>query len=244
MHGIEHDYTLAEESREFRPDLNQIDQILATYDTVFICNPNNPTGAMIPAVELEALCGSYPNTRFVIDESYLPLVSSGEKESMIQSSLPNIIVLISLSKIFRIPGLRIGFLVASKKTIEQFKRYSLPWSLNSLAQAAVLYLMDKTNKTNSFTKKTTAFIETEKTKLAQKLKSSSIIKLFPGSTLFMLAKLMKNYRADHIITHLAQNKILIRNCVNFEGLSNRFIRISLKTSPLNAMLADKLLELK
>ena len=244
MHGIEYDYAMAEESRAFMPDLHQINQMVTTYDTVFICNPNNPTGAMIPAVELEALCRSHPNTRFVIDESYLSFVNSGDKESMLQSSLPNIIVLISMSKIFRIPGLRIGFLVSSKKTIEQFTRYSLPWSLNSLAQAAVLYLMDESNRINAFIEKTAAFVETEKTKLAKMLEKSSVIKLFPSATLFVLAKLIKNYGAEHVCAHLAQNRILIRNCANFKGLSDRFIRISLKTPPVNTMLADKLLELK
>ncbi|RLC29485.1 MAG: pyridoxal phosphate-dependent class II aminotransferase [Deltaproteobacteria bacterium] len=244
MHGIKHEYAIAEESRSFMPDINLINQILSSYDTVFICNPNNPTGAMIPPLEIEALCRSHPNIYFVVDESYLPFVSSADKAGMIQSSLPNLIVLISMSKIFRIPGLRTGFLVSSQKIIERFRRYTLPWSVNSLAQAATLYLIDKKNMADNFIEKTAGFIETEKTKLAQTLKNSSVIKLFPSVTLFMLAKLKKNYSADQINNHLAQSKILIRNCANFKGLSNSFIRISLKTLPINAILADKLLELK
>ncbi|MGB9499724.1 MAG: pyridoxal phosphate-dependent aminotransferase [Dissulfuribacterales bacterium] len=244
MHGIDHEYAMAEESKEFKPDINQINKILTPYDTVFICNPNNPTGAMIPLVELEALCRSHPNIYFVVDESYLPFVISGNKISMIQTSLPNVIVLISMSKIFRVPGLRLGFMVSSKKIIKKLTRYSLPWNVNSLAQAAALYLTDKTNKANSFTEETAAFIETERTKLAKMLEKSSVIKLFPSSTLFVLAKLKNNYSAEHVCTHLAQNRILIRNCANFEGLSDQFIRFSLKTPPINAMLANKLLELK
>ena len=104
--------------------------------------------------------------------------------------------------------------------------------------------MDESNGIDAFIKETVMFVETEKTKLAQKLKSSSIIKLFPSSTLFMLAKLKNNYGAEHVCAHLLQNRILIRNCTNFKGLSNRFIRISLKTPPINAMFADKLLELE
>ena len=53
-----------------------------------------------------------------------------------------------------------------------------------------------------------------------------------------------NYDADHVCAYLAQNRILIRNCTNFKGLSGQFIRFSLKTPSINAMFADKLLELK
>jgi threonine-phosphate decarboxylase len=59
----------------------------------------------------------------------------------------------------------------------------------------------------------------------------------------MLAKLVNRLTSDDICQILLQERILIRNCSNFKGLSNRYIRISLKDSETNLMIADKLLNL-
>jgi len=91
-------------SDNFRPNIGRRIKSIDSEDTVFICNPNNPTGSLIPKHELEWLCRSHPDTNFIVDESYLPFVNLGEKESMINSGLANVIVLISISKIFKNPA--------------------------------------------------------------------------------------------------------------------------------------------
>ncbi|MBW2011860.1 MAG: pyridoxal phosphate-dependent class II aminotransferase [Deltaproteobacteria bacterium] len=243
MHNVAYTCLTARESLSFKHDMNQIKEAVKGFDTVFICNPSNPTGALIPAAELELLCKSCPDTCFIIDESYLPFTGRGDRVSMINCGLSNVIILNSMSKIFRLPGLRIGFLISSEKIIEKFIRYSLPWSVNSLAQAAVIYLMEKTDEVDAFIGKTVRFLENEKKLLAERLENLRFIKLFPSTTSFVLARLFEDLTADAVCSHVAKDKILIRNCANFEGLSDKFIRISLKTSKTNRLLAQKLLEL-
>jgi threonine-phosphate decarboxylase len=148
-----------------------------------------------------------------------------------------------MSKIFRISGLRIGFLIASKNIIESLIRYALPWSVNALAQAGVQYLMKHKAEVNAFIDQTIEFIENEKNRFAERLKNAAGIKLFTSTTSFMLAKLVNRHRADEVCHMLLANRILIRDCSNFKGLSNHFIRISLKNSETNMMLVEKLLSL-
>lgn len=243
MHNADYDYITADESLSFKPDMEKIKTRIKKYDTVFICNPNNPTGVLIPADELKSLCRDNLCTYFVIDESYLPFVVNGEKQSLLKSGLPNVIILNSMSKIFRVPGLRIGFLASSKKIITKIMRYTLPWSVNSLAQAAVIYLMDKKNEIDSFVEETRIFLEAEKKILTEKFKNILEIKFFPSTTSFLLASLLNRQTADHVYNSLANDRILIRNCSNFHGLSDRFVRVSLKTSKTNRMLAEKLLNI-
>jgi threonine-phosphate decarboxylase len=131
---------MVEEQADFRPHMGCLKKSLSKVDTVFICNPNNPTGNLIPFESLQHLCRTHPKINFIIDESYLPFVIGAEKESMVNSGLDNVMVLASLSKIFKIPGLRIGFVIASPKTVKKIRQRLLPWSVNSLAQAAVRYL--------------------------------------------------------------------------------------------------------
>ena len=241
MHNVDYSYLITEESKSFEPDVNQIESNISGCDTVFICNPNNPTGALIPAYDLESLCRSRPDIYFVIDESYMPFIKSGEKKSMISLRLPNVIILNSLSKIFKIPGLRVGFLISSKEVIKKLEPFMLPWSVNSIAQVAVLYLMEKRDEVDAFIKKSRDFIETERKVFIEKFENTSSIKFFPSTTNFILARLFGNYTADNVCEHMSQYRILIRDCSNFKGLSDRFTRISLKTRDINMMAADKIL---
>lgn len=243
MHKVELDYATTEELNLFRIDINSLKKNIQGFDTVFICNPNNPTGALISSEEIIILCRSFRDTNFIIDESYLSFVEDGDKESMMGSDLSNLIVLNSMSKIFRVPGLRVGFLIAPKGIINKFKRYMLPWNVNSLAQAAVSYLMTQRDEIDNFIEKTREFIKSERKNLAEKLEDTGRIKVFPSTTVFFLAKLSDNLTSDKVCEDLQQEKILLRNCSNFKGLSGQFIRISLKKSEINKMAADKLADL-
>lgn len=240
MHNVAHTYMIAEESHDFRPDIRRFEKKIQDADTVFICNPNNPTGVLIPADEIESLCRFYPNTHFVIDESYLPFVTDGDKQSMLPRGLSNVIVLNSMSKIFRIPGLRIGFLIASETIIKKLRRYVLPWAVNSLAQAAVCYLMERRSETDAFVETTRSFLRAERDRLTETLGNAEGIKLFPSTVSFILARLLNTRTADEVCDCLSRDKILIRNCANFRGLSERFIRISLKKRETNKILIKKL----
>ena len=240
LHHVSSCMAIAAESEAFRPDLSRLEEIIGSVDTVFLCNPNNPTGSLITAEELKRFCGHHPGIRFIIDESYLPFVSQGENQSMLNSGLDNVIVLLSISKIFAIPGLRIGFVVAPTNLIGKFKRYLLPWSVNSLAQAGVHYLTEHKNAISNFINKTRMFIKAQREEFDKAFRPITSIKLYPSATPFFLARLPKKISAGNAWSYLANDKILIRNCSNFSGLSDQFIRISLKTREANRMLAEKL----
>jgi len=252
MNGSKYKYLIMEEALNFNPDFTKIEKAVTDCDAVFICNPNNPTGVLIPTLNLKKLCLTFPEKYFIIDESYLPFVSSKTDESLIQYSLPNVIILNSMSKIFRIPGLRTGFLISSENIIKKCLKYFLPWSVNALAQTTVKYLLENNFDINLFLKNTKVFIEKEKKVFTEKFKpkrfkqakyqNETLLKIYPSTTCFMLIKIINSsLTAEDICQKLAEDKILIRNCANFQGLSNLFIRFSLKSSLENSMLAEKLL---
>lgn len=240
MNKVNYEYIIADESSFFLPDINIIKKRIKHFDTVFICNPNNPTGVLIHRNDLESLFISYPDKHFIIDESYMSFVKGSNKESLLCSGFENVLVLNSMSKIFRIPGLRIGFLIASKENISRFLPYFLPWSVNSIAQAAVCYLMDPKNGADSFIGKTVNYLENERNRFIKQFKDFQEIKLFPSTTSFILCKLDKNLSAGEVCRRLSFDKILIRDCSNFKGLSDNYIRISMKTFNLNRLLSKKL----
>ena len=241
MHRVPFEYFLTEEADGFRPDMARLARNAGRFDTVFICNPNNPTGQLINGNALESLCRAFPETRFIIDESYLSFADREEDHTLLGTDLPNAVVLHSMSKIFRVPGLRIGFLAAPEPIIDQMKRYFLPWSVNSLAQQAVIHLMTHRTETDAFVQQSRRFLEKERQRLAASLKSHPALILFPSCTSFILIRLLQGYTAEKICDALARDRILIRNCANFEGLSDQFIRISLKTADINRRVIEQLL---
>lgn len=243
MQNVPFDYFIVDASARFEPDMAMLSDAAGPADTVFICNPNNPTAHLIPGTDLAELCRHHPDTRFVIDESYLPFVTGGDAHTLIRSGLPNVMVLHSMSKIFRVPGLRIGFLAAPADIIRKMKRYFLPWSVNSLAHLAVIYLMERQDEIDPFVEKSRRVLDHERKQMTARLEKVTTIEVFPSSTSFILLRLTGDHTAGGVCGALSREKILIRNCGNFEGLSEKFIRISLKTPEINRMLAKTLTRL-
>jgi len=208
-------------------------------DTVFICNPNNPTGVLMPEGAIADLCLTHPEVFFIIDESYLGFVHDGQAVSLMRQNAPdNVIVLNSMSKLYKIPGLRIGFVFSARKVIDQITAFNLPWSVNSLSQAAVAWLMENRSVVSRFVEETTTMLDAEKTFLSGRIDAMSGIEVLPSTTSFMLAILSEEYRAEDICRYLARHRILIRNCENFSGLSSQYVRFSLKTHAENALMVN------
>ena len=245
LYKIDPEFCLARARNNFTPDLKYLENSIAdtNADTVFICNPNNPTGALIAQNELARICCAYPDTNFIIDESYLSFVDQGDPQSMIFANLKNVVVLLSVSKIFKIPGLRIGFIVAPPEMIAGFRRFLPPWNMNSIAQNALDYLTANKPLIDVFKEETSVFFKEQRNEFVATMQNTQELKLYPGSTPFILAELQAPLNAEHVCSCLATDRILIRNCANFNGLSDRFIRISLKSPEANRQLADKLLQI-
>ncbi|MCK5684502.1 aminotransferase class I/II-fold pyridoxal phosphate-dependent enzyme [bacterium] len=238
MHKIKFEHCLSQSSNMFNPDIDKISDMAKLADTVFICNPNNPTGSLISKDKLEYLVSKHENCVFIIDESYLPFVDRAKEISMVvQNRLKNLIVLSSMSKIFRIPGLRTGFLSACRNIVEKVICYSQPWSVNSLAQAVINDIFDHPEKIEPFYNKTRVFIKREKEVFLDSVNNIPGLQIFDSKTYFTLAKLTGNIRSKEFCAKIGKDKVLIRDCTNFTGLSDRYVRFSLKTREENLNLA-------
>ncbi len=243
MNKVPYEVVTADEAAGFIHDPVLVSGVVGSSgaDTVFICNPNNPTGVMMAEETIIDLCAAHPRTRFIIDEAYLGFAPRGTAMSLMRGNAPdNAVVLDSMSKLFRIPGLRIGFVFASSQLIEKIAAFSLPWSANSLSQAAVVWLMENKTLVDAFIDETVGLLEKERAFLSDRLGAMSGIRLFPSLTSFILAALKKEGQAEEVCRYLGSHKILIRNCANFHGLSSRHIRFSLKTHADNMRLVEKL----
>ncbi|MFC4054849.1 histidinol-phosphate transaminase [Actinomadura syzygii] len=106
---------------------------------VFICNPNNPTGTVVGRAEIEAFLNRVPEDCLVVlDEAYREYVRDDDVPDGLTlcADHPNLAILRTFSKAYGLAGLRIGFLVAHPLVAGAIRKTFLPFSVNSVAQAA------------------------------------------------------------------------------------------------------------
>lgn len=103
---------------------------------LFCCNPNNPTGHVIPTSEISAWAEANPRTLFVIDEAYAAFAP--HFESAISLRLPNLLVVRSMTKDYALAALRLGYVVGPTQLISAVANPRPAWNVNGLAQAAGL----------------------------------------------------------------------------------------------------------
>jgi histidinol-phosphate aminotransferase len=110
----------------------------------WLCSPNNPTGAALPAALIAALVADHPATLFVLDEAYCDLLPEAQWTPARLSSAgapdgsSNLVILRSMTKYWGLAGLRLGYAIAAHEEAAALRAAAPPWSVNACAQAAGL----------------------------------------------------------------------------------------------------------
>ncbi|MFT3739059.1 MAG: aminotransferase class I/II-fold pyridoxal phosphate-dependent enzyme [Breznakibacter sp.] len=108
----------------------------------WICNPNNPTGTIYSAEWLQSLIASNPQCVFVVDEAYMALSLQGTSLLPVAKQHRNVLVLVSLTKAYAMPGIRAGYLAGHPELIRAIRAFQPPWSVGVPALAAITYAID------------------------------------------------------------------------------------------------------
>lgn len=197
--------------------------------TLILGRPNNPTGNLISIDAVKKIAEVVP---VVLDESFIDFL---EVESAKSFAGKNLVVVQSLTKIFALPGLRLGFAVAEKNLAEKLNAAKDVWNVNFLAQkAGVAALTDE-----KFLADTRTWLEVEKKIFVTQLKKLPV-KVFEPTVNFVLFKVESEKIAIEILKQLRAEKILLRSCANFVGLDGRFLRTAIKSRAENILLLNKL----
>ena len=130
----------------------------------------------------------------ICDEAFLSITPNGDKESLIPLTqrFDNLLVLRSLTKIFNIPGLRLGYIVGSSKTLNQWKVNRDPWPLNSFAIKAGIELLNNKKFYRKWTSQIHSWINIERSKVHEKLSTIKDLKVHNSSTNFFLIESKKS----------------------------------------------------
>lgn len=203
---------------------------------VFVCNPNNPTGELIPKeIMLQILRrAKRKQATIFIDECFAELTTSQESLVGHVSEFENLFVLRSLTKSFGLAGLRIGYGIGNKKIISVLENIKIPWNVSGIAQeAAALALKEK-----KFLARTQKLIHTESEYLKNSISKIPGLSCYDSKTNFILIR--TKMHSNLLQKKLLKKGILVRDCSTFRGLDSHYIRIAVRTHKENLMLVKAL----
>ena len=196
----------------------------------FLCNPNNPTGQVVPRELILAWGASSPSTLFVIDESYIDFLGPEMEVSAVPAVSPNLIVLKSLTKSHAIAGLRLGYAIAAPDVIQALRRRRIPWNVSAPAQSAGVAAMgDQLHLERCMTR-----LQRAKRELIEGLLADGCEPV-PSAANFFLLRLRD---AAAVREHLLSHDVLVRDCRSF-GIPE-YIRIGARTRAENRELMSRL----
>ncbi|MGM9925666.1 MAG: pyridoxal phosphate-dependent aminotransferase [Bacillus sp. (in: firmicutes)] len=237
-HDVAYDVFLYEEVWDGCRLPANLEEILQAYDAIYVCRPNNPSGTCVSYEEMESLIAlaKKHQTYVIVDEAFIhfapyvhsavPLISSGY-----------VIVLRSLTKIFAVPGIRLGYMIAGPEVIERAASLQVPWSVNGVA----LSLIECLPKCEEFISRTVTYMIEEQEWLRAQY---NILGLQMSRTCANFYLLRDPLLEDHepLFLFLAGKGILARHTYNFEGLSGTALRLAVRTRKENEAAVHALTE--
>ncbi|MCJ7721556.1 histidinol-phosphate transaminase, partial [Candidatus Bathyarchaeota archaeon] len=208
---------------------------------IFLCNPNSPTGVLYEKADLLRIIkfAAEKNVLVFIDEDYIDFVDDGKRYSMAEyvKEYNNLFVLRSLTKFFGLAGVRIGFGIGSPELVNFLKNVQMPWSINSLA----MFATETAVKDIEFIKKSRLLVSNSRREMREMFKDIPWLKVYPSETNFLLVEIVQgDLTSTQIKEGLAKKGLLIRDCKDFDGLNNRFFRVTVRRPTENKKLLEQI----
>ncbi len=120
---------------DFRYPLTEVLALVSPQTRIItVCNPNNPTGTLLPAADVLRLAASAPHATILVDECYFEYTRETVKDSI--KRYPNLFITRTFSKTFGLPALRIGYVLSASANIEELLKVRGPYDVNRLAVIA------------------------------------------------------------------------------------------------------------
>jgi len=238
--GLQMDFYRIKEELDFRLDMESfLRELSAGYNMTILCNPNNPTGYLIPKEELVRILDEARKLNIVVllDETFIEFAPDPDAASVIEEiyAYDNVILLRALTKFFGVPGLRLGYCLGHPALLDKMLSFKEPWTVNAAANIlGPLLLRDKNYIENS-----RKWIMEERRHMYSRLNRIDGLKVYESYSSFFLVKLLKEgWNVDLLQKILAADYIMIRDASSFNYLNKRFFRLAVKDRVSN----EKVLE--
>jgi histidinol-phosphate aminotransferase len=199
---------------------------------VYLAYPNNPTGNLFAAREVEVILCAAPGL-VVVDEAYYAFADASFLPRL--PEFANLLVLRTMSKV-GMAGLRLGYAVAAPEWITEFNKMRQPYNVNALTQAAVAALLAD----RSWISEQAGAIRAERARLGAALAELPGAMAYPSQTNFIMLRVAD---AGRVFEGLKARRILVKNLHGWHALTADCLRITVGTRPENDRLLAACAEL-
>jgi threonine-phosphate decarboxylase len=231
------EYFFLQSEAGFAVAIEEIISALPTVDMVFLGNPNNPTGVLVENRQIETLLAAAKecNVTVVVDESFLDFLPEDSMYTCrpLLRKYPNLFILHSLTKFYAMPGLRLGFALTNPDLTGLLHLGKDPWNVNCLAQIAGVTALNDSD----YRQQSRRLLADEINLFYQGLADIPGLKVYLPTVNFILIDITgTGMMATNLRKAMMENKVLIRDCSNYPGLSPFFIRVAIKQPKQNRLL--------
>ena len=209
-------------------------------DGVVLCHPNSPTGQACSADDVIRLVQATRRRRrwLFIDEAFADYCP--ERSVLAHAaSWSHVVVLRSMTKFYALPGLRVGYAVATDATIRRLQRQLPPWSVSVMGQIAAVAAVNDA----AHARKSLRFMAGERERLRKLLTVLPGCVVMPTYANYFLVELPRGWHARDVTEQLRGQGLLIRDCSSVPGLNSRSIRVAVRSVHENDRLIRNLSQL-
>jgi threonine-phosphate decarboxylase len=207
------------------------------HDAVLLANPQNPSGAITSRAELhEFVAAAATRNIFVLlDEAFIDYTPGHSLVDLVRR-YENLIVFRSVTKFFAVPGLRVAYAAMRPRTALSVSEHLTPWPISTLASCAVAVAVADVE----FARVSRSDNERLRTSLNAAIQLLGI-HAYPSSANFLLLGLPRRTSAHTVCERaLLRDRVVLRNCSNFEGLTSGHVRVAVRSNAENALLVEAL----
>lgn len=224
--------------KDFKLDLDEIYRRKDEFDSIFICNPNNPDGSVREIKKLLEFAEK-EGKLLIVDETFIEFADSEKDRSLVNmvEKSKNLFIIRAVTKFFGIPGIRLGYGISSNRELLQ-KMYDEkePWTINSFADSASDFIF----KEEEYIRKSKEYFSKERVCMINEINKIDGIKAFNSDANFILVRFENRNVLDVKENLLKRAGLLIRDASNFIGLDSSFARVAIKNHEQNTVLVDAL----
>jgi histidinol-phosphate/aromatic aminotransferase/cobyric acid decarboxylase-like protein len=186
-------------------------------------NPHNPTGLLFGREAIRPYLEQLGMV--VVDEAFMDFLPPAEQQSSIAlvEEFPNLVILRSLTKFYSLPGLRMGCAIAHPDILRRWQLLRDPWPVNALAAAAAAAMV----RDAAFERQTWDWLPGARRELFEGLADLPGLRPMAGAANFLLVESSVSVAAIQK-SLLQQHRILIRDCLSFPELGDRFFRVAVR----------------
>jgi len=228
---------LSTEENGFKLPIDQIKAAMESASVLYLCTPNNPTGIMPERDDLVNIIrfGAENNCDIVLDEAFIDFIDESRSFISELSENPHVTIIRSMTKMYAIPGIRLGYVLAHPAIINEIKALAPHWNVNGVAAHIGALCLDA----DKYRERAIQHSHVERLKMKVFLEARGCT-VTDSEVNFLTFKPGGGQTARKLYLDLLNKGIVLRHTENFLGMDGHWLRIGMKKEAEMNVLKEEL----